>query len=386
MIIPFKLNYDINSTSNKTAVAEALVLRENLDNRIVFIPKIVDKDNEWAECISGSFIVQRKSRNGSWKDVEGINLSQLKQGEWTKFDISSKEIINALKYCEELQKMCSREKNLSSITNKQVLILDDNIEKSDILNIVERLNNDEDKIGLVKDIIEESDNWNEIFSLLCEDTNKDKLLKVINELSNDDKENIVTEINIDRINPSVINSSLDNSDESYWQDLFRSNPCFISFAIPSMLHLICDQPYLGGKAIDNKGGTFADFIYSNNINNVAIIEIKTPTTKLLSTEYRNNVYSPSKELGSAIVQVKKQMELFMKSYEDVKSKSASSGIDYTATIPKSYLIIGKTEGLNSEEIASFNLFRNELRDVEVLTFDELYQKLKFIYDLLIENR
>lgn len=386
MIIPFKLNFDINATSNKTAVAEALVLRENLVNRIVFIPKIVDKGNDWVENISGSFIVQRKSRNGLWKNVEGINLSQLKQGEWTKFDISSKEIIDALKYCDELQKMCSREKNLSSITNKQVLILDDNIEKNDILNIVERLNNEDDKIGLVRDILEKNDSWKEIFSLFCDDANKDKLFKAINELSNNDKESIVTEINIDRINPAIIKRSLDNNDESYWQDLFKNNPYFISFTIPSMLHLICDQPYLGGKGIDNTGGTIADFIYSNNIDNVAIIEIKTPMTKLLSSQYRDNIYPPSKELTGAIVQVKKQRELFMKSYDVVRSKSSNSGINYTATIPKSYLIIGKTEGLNPDEIASFNLFRNELRDVEILTFDELYQKLELIYDILIKNR
>ena len=39
-----------------------------------------------------------------------------------------------------------------------------------------------------------------------------------------------------------------------------------------------------------------------------IIEIKTPSTELMSKEYRNNVYCPSSELSGSIIQIRKQKE------------------------------------------------------------------------------
>ena len=59
-----------------------------------------------------------------------------------------------------------------------------------------------------------------------------------------------------------------------------------------------------------------------------------------------------------------------------------NGFDFTAVLPKSYLIIGNTESLTTPQKKSFNLFRNELRNIEILTFDEIYNKLKMVYDTL----
>ena len=87
MKIPLKIYKDINTTSPKTAEVQAMVLRENTKTRIVYIPEIVNKDKNWENSIRGCFVAQRKGQNDLWENIEGISLSKLKKGEWTKFSL-----------------------------------------------------------------------------------------------------------------------------------------------------------------------------------------------------------------------------------------------------------------------------------------------------------
>ena len=53
--------------------------------------------------------------------------------------------------------------------------------------------------------------------------------------------------------------------------------------------------FVGGKIVKNVDGKIVDYLYRNDLTkNVALIEIKTPETKLLENEYRANIYSLSK--------------------------------------------------------------------------------------------
>lgn len=61
--------------------------------------------------------------------------------------------------------------------------------------------------------------------------------------------------------------------------------------------------------------------------------------------------------------------------------SGKSNIHFKAYDPKSYLIIGNINELEEEKIESFELFRNSLKDIEIITFDELINKL----ELIVEN-
>ena len=150
-----------------------------------------------------------------------------------------------------------------------------------------------------------------------------------------------------------------------------------------MLQIISCQTYMGGKRIDNKGSSISDFVYEKGIDNVCIIEIKTPLTKIVEkNKYRDNVYVPSQELISSIVQVKEQKDSFMKDYNAIWRESYEEGINFKAFDPKCYLIIGNTSDLDTKQLESFNLFRNELRTVEIITYDELLSKMEILYKAL----
>lgn len=175
-----------------------------------------------------------------------------------------------------------------------------------------------------------------------------------------------------------------NSSEEYWQNLLTSNPWVISQVFSYPVVIITDKAYVGGKAIDNTGGNIVDFLYKNQItNHVKLVEIKTPTTKLLSAMYRNNVFSISTELTGSINQVLNYREEIEKNFLALSSASACK---YEVINPRCLLIAGsfENEQLDDTQKKSFEIFRSELKNVEIITFDELFAKVQLLLGLLEE--
>ena len=89
----------------------------------------------------------------------------------------------------------------------------------------------------------------------------------------------------------------DNSDEDFWQRTLSDNSFVLSQMFANPVIIIKGKAYVGGKSITNTGGSIVDFLAKNDITNDAVlIEIKTPTTKLLGNKYRDGVYPISSEL------------------------------------------------------------------------------------------
>ncbi|WP_415906678.1 Shedu immune nuclease family protein [Neptuniibacter sp. QD72_48] len=171
----------------------------------------------------------------------------------------------------------------------------------------------------------------------------------------------------------VWSSERENSSEEFWQNLFESCPQLISQAFPKSMYQLGSKCYVGGKSWTNTGGNLVDFIYLNRLTgNIVLVEIKTPKTKLLGKKYRNNAYSISEELSGSVVQVLNYKEQLMKELYQLKDDT------FSAFNPKCVVIAGtlESEFKNETQYKSFELFRNNSAGVEVLTYDELFQKSK----------
>jgi hypothetical protein len=143
-----------------------------------------------------------------------------------------------------------------------------------------------------------------------------------------------------------------------------------------------DEAYVGGKNIDNQNGKFSDFLIKNKLtNNVSFVEIKTHKTKLLEDKpYRgNDVFSVSDALSGCINQVLNQRDNFQKEYISLSYKSKDSIKSFNSGC---IVLIGCLSDLSEEQKACFEIFRNNSRDVIIITFDELEQRIKTFYDLL----
>lgn len=374
----------VDTTSNKTADVTGMIIRKNNQYRIVYFPKLVDNSKNSEECVAGYLVCQKKSKNDQWEDLNELSIKDIKVGEWTKFNIELGEMLNLIRYATKLKEIYDQDKSLKRIKQKHLLVLDEDLDQNEVKQFNEFAKDNPDAISNLgkllnlkidyKKILETINNDPNIIDEISADLDQDKSLKLYNNLK------------LKFINPAYLKDKLTEDSEEYWQNLFTNNPNILFSIIPSVGQIICQKPYMGGKAINNQGGTISDFLYKCGTRNISIIEIKKPTTKLIEDKYRNNVYSPSNELSSAIVQLRKQKDSLLKSYYEKKINSEKQGITFDAYDPKSYLIIGNSGLLKENEIESFELFRNSLKDIEIITFNEIIEKLNLIYENLSDSK
>ncbi len=165
----------------------------------------------------------------------------------------------------------------------------------------------------------------------------------------------------------------DNSSESFWQELFTAHPFLLTHLIPGAAVIVGERVYVGGKRLDNTGGNLADFLVSSSLSgSIILLELKTPTTALLtSTEYRTDVYAPSRDLGGAVNQVL----TYRRSLIDEWRSLLETAPNVNAIHPRCYVIAGLYEKQVAHDPArkrSLELYRSTLHDVVIITFDELF--------------
>ncbi len=183
----------------------------------------------------------------------------------------------------------------------------------------------------------------------------------------------------------IWNKNQDNTEEEFWQKILVENSFILSqvFSIPVILFR--DKVYVGGKGFSNTGGKIVDFLYTNQLTkNTAIIEIKTPKAKILGNLYRDDIYTPSSEISGALIQVSNYKNILLKKFDSLVD---SEKPDIEAFNPSCLLIVGnmQKEFSNHKQRQSFELFRANQREVQIITFDELFGKIKILIDLLEGN-
>lgn len=173
--------------------------------------------------------------------------------------------------------------------------------------------------------------------------------------------------------------------EKKWQDYLKVNSWIFSSIFAQPIILFKDEAYVGGKGIDNSNGKFSDYLMKNSLSdNVTFLEIKTHKTELLNPKaYRgSDVFSISEELSGCVNQVLNQRDNFQKKYDHLRRKSKQS---FETINSKCIVIIGKYDTLTTEQRHSFELFRNNCRDVEIVTFDEVLLKIQNILTLRLKK-
>ena len=177
---------------------------------------------------------------------------------------------------------------------------------------------------------------------------------------------------------------IEKKGENIWQSFLNMNPFILSMAFGYPIIMVQEKASVGGRKFSGKGDRLTDFLVKNSMtDNTAIVEIKTPQTKLLNTStYRDGVYTPSSDLSGPINQALAQKYQLEHEFTIIKDNSEISDI-------KSYsvhccLIIG-TMPSEDEQRKSFELFRRNSKAVEIITFDELLTKLENLRDFLTSS-
>lgn len=163
--------------------------------------------------------------------------------------------------------------------------------------------------------------------------------------------------------------------EGRWQDFFNENPFILNMAFGYPVIKVRDQASVGGRKMSGDGEKITDFLVKNSLtNNTAIFEIKTPQTPILNkTPFRDGVFTPSADLSGSINQTLDQKYQFQKQIAQIKDNTRLYDIESYAV--HCCLVIGMTPD-GDDRKKSFELFRRNSKDVEIVTFDELLEKLK----------
>ncbi len=187
-----------------------------------------------------------------------------------------------------------------------------------------------------------------------------------------------------------------NSAERVWQDFFENNQWIFGYGLSYVFLSSVDPEKLknavAGYSLAWKGKE-PDAVMNTHgaVNSLCLIEIKTHRSDLtVAAPARSGSFGPSRELADAISQIQSsvaaaEMQL-RESFQPVSRKGEPLSNQIYNYQPKSYVVIGslskfKTEhGINQEKFASFELFRRNVKDPEIITFDELFSRAKFIVD------
>jgi hypothetical protein len=169
-----------------------------------------------------------------------------------------------------------------------------------------------------------------------------------------------------------------NPDEGFWQIILQDSSYVFSQLFSSPITFLQGNAYVGGQQIDGKSARFIDLLFSGDSTGDAIlIEIKTPTTPLLQkSRYRSNIHSPTNELSGATVQVADYRVTLVSELQTVAKNHVTTISGFN---PKAVLIVGNSSELDTlEKRRSFDLYRASLANIDVITFDELFQKIEHL--------
>lgn len=184
--------------------------------------------------------------------------------------------------------------------------------------------------------------------------------------------------------------------ENDWQAFFERNQWIFGYGLSYIFTTGLDgrrlQQTIRGSSLV-KPGKIPDGIMKTRaaINALCLVEIKKSSTELLrKSEYRPGTWAPSTELGGSVAQCQETLraasEVLDTHHRLTDEQGNPTGEELMSVQPRSFLVIGslrqfQTEhGVNSARYTAFEDFRRNLRQPEILTFDELYERARFIVD------
>jgi hypothetical protein len=173
--------------------------------------------------------------------------------------------------------------------------------------------------------------------------------------------------------------------EAKWQTFFSENDWIFGYGLAyHFLKSQQEQPHYGGKTYDGAGGQRGDYLMATQaeLHFTVLVEIKRPDSSLVSDKrYRNKVYNLSEELTGGVSQVQSNCRTW--SQDGARQEETRALLEQASVYtyePKGILVIGRTSELSDDinKRATFEIFRRNLKNPEIITFDELLARAEFL--------
>lgn len=355
---------EVESTSSHSAKCSDIVIRQTDQVRLVFRPEIVDNQSNPEARVKGTFIYQKKAKADSWLKLDTVPLSSLKKGSGYQLSLHSDEVLTLRRELYDLARL-HRKQGIPQGHAEFVKVQSDSLAtlleltQADLDDFLSANKSDAFKVfGRVLRWLSESP---EIASQLAIDATELPTLNAI-----------VSRANLRAVLKLWSENSC-NPDEEFWQRELSKHTFVLGLLFAYPIVVIQGKAFVGSKSYDNKHGSLVDFLARvPGTGNAILIGIKNPTTVLLGAKYRNDVFPPSVDLVGAISQVIHYRESL------ANDPNIRHGADLSPSEPRCLIIIGSRERELKDDFRarSFERFRERLTGVTIITFDEVFERIK----------
>lgn len=176
-------------------------------------------------------------------------------------------------------------------------------------------------------------------------------------------------------------------DELAWQYFFNKNPWIFGYGLDYRFMGILQKEFsASGTEADGSGQVNGDFLIGDK-KFTTFVELKKPDTPLFkNSTTRSGVWKLSTDLMEAKSQILEQKASGqIKLEKETIHDSNGNEIKQKSYDSKVILIIGNWDQIKSDvdlvkqiKIKTFELFRRDSRNIEIITYDELYERARYI--------
>ena len=184
--------------------------------------------------------------------------------------------------------------------------------------------------------------------------------------------------------------------EDLWQQFFEKNPWIFGYGLSYIYTSGLDgetlEQTVRGNDVSSSGKRVDALLKTRaRASTFCFVEIKTHRTKLLkSSTYRAACWQPTHELSGAVAQIQGTVAMAHEALSDSLTIKDAQGFPTGEEVfnfaPKSFVVVGSLSefvgdgGVNRQQLRSFELYRKNTVQPEVITFDELYERAKHIVE------
>ncbi|HEY4789429.1 MAG TPA: Shedu immune nuclease family protein [Bacteroidales bacterium] len=183
------------------------------------------------------------------------------------------------------------------------------------------------------------------------------------------------------------NALNENWTEPQWQSFFEKNTWIFGYGLDyKFFSILQRESHLSGVDLSGKNDVISDFLMADK-NFTIIVELKKPNTPLFeSSQDRSESWRLSKDMTYSVSQILAQKAEWQIKSEKENFDKEGNLIRQRTYDPKTILIIGNSNQFAGDDKLSkikgktFELYRRNMKNIEIYTYDELYERAKFIVE------
>jgi len=344
-----------------------LFITEMGERRVALRAQVVNNSRCPDAAVRMWLVHQRRARKDEWEDIRDTDLTRLKGGEGVMFPLRSQATLGLYRHLQNLYKIYEEQgilpgKNELVVGRKEEVLIPDS-ETAEVLMRVA------------------TENPKEILEIIAEESPD-----VFRELSHARLNRQRREV-VKQFEAAIADR---RGEREFWQSFFRDNKWIFGYGLRYvLLSEVQAHPHYGGIGLNGRGDQIGDFLLStvseSEVKFTVLVEIKEPGTDLLvgASGARSGVWNLGRELMVGVSQLQvacRRAEVYVPHDEAVRPQLEGRGI-YTVQ-PRGILVVGNLHTVRDDlaKRVTFESFRRSLHNPEILTFDELLARARFIVE------